>query len=241
MVKSQSVKVLNAAYHDEHAIPCSNCGRVGGFDNKRCDHCGYDIAYSEQVWHCIRRLYFPHFHSAAQICKQPTMVPDEKGLFAWYFDWALEELLETQGQPYSKHIRAYDYAVTREYRLCFVGASDQSLRQTIIGSHLGQDEQLGTVKQCELRCCVGALLTKDPVFARKFMTDGKIVPDKLEEQITDFLTRFCQVAFWPEVNPEQSVELYFKEFGAILPLNVQGNEADNLLADSLKEVCKTVL
>jgi len=228
--------MVDNTYSSSEGI-CPKCCRYGKWDGIKCGRCGYDIQLAKinpQLSGQI--LYFrnPVLYEPEQIYQSKDLVPDEPGVYGWYYNYSFENLFDEVSKPLFVQNRITVSSDNKEYSLMYIGIAgktekNRSLRDRIYDDHLIQNSEGSTVRQS-----LAALLYDKIGLDPRKQLNGEEERTKLNS----WIFRYAKVAWITCEDPESVETELFKIYGKILPLNLKGNEKTNPCYTKLSDLRK---
>ena len=167
---------------------------------------------------------------AGALVATPTMVPDKKGIYAWYFS------------PVPRRVPLRDYIQVGEWTLLYIGIAGhelggkQTLRGRILRRHLEDHCATST-----LRVSLGCLLADDLGLRMVRTMKGSLSFTDTEPLLTAWMLQHASVTWIENEQPWLIEAAAFAEFGHLLPLNIKDNKRNPFRVDlmKLRKACKS--
>jgi len=213
---------------------CPNCNKQWSWDGYKCIRCGYIEKLSKKspvLSSEIMDLFDPVTHSPQEIYCQKELIPENPGVYAWYFDTLFGNSFVSNTVPGFITIEI-DSSHTREWFLLYIGIAGKregrTLRDRIYGDHLNQNSAGSTLRQT-----LAALLWSEICLNPLKQLNG----DNEKQKLNHWIFQHARVAWLKSDNPGKVEKLMIKEFGRYFHLNIQGNK-NNPRRKELKQLRK---
>jgi hypothetical protein len=168
------------------------------------------------------------FHRAYQLVDKRWLIPDSRGIYAWFF------------APGSVPVPEAQYVSVGGFDLLYAGVAGRhpnrlgSLRDRIYGMHLN-----GYAHSSTLRYSLGVLL-QDKLDLHLVEREASSFVWSNEDALTGWICDNACVSWLEDNEPREIETQVLRSFGAVLPLNIEHNP-DNAFAERLSEYRRRAL
>ena len=222
---------------DKKDILCFGCCRYGKWDGVRCGHCGYNVKIAESNPRLLKQInYFrrAHLYRPEELYRSKTMIPDEPGVYGWYFDHHFGTVDEQASGASFTHqpIIVEGRNSLEKWQLMYIGIAGsiegRTLRNRISDEHLRQNSKGSTLRQT-LAALLYDTIGLDPRNQLNSADEKSI--------LNNWIFEHGRVAWLTATNPEEIEKAILAEYGQLLPLNIEGND-HNPFRDRLRQLRK---
>lgn len=191
--------------HTFNGVKCQHCGYTRG-PNAKCECDNWRKADDLDSLKNPSKLWRPN-----DLIQCPALIPDAKGVYAWYFD-RVPDIVPTENcVKHDGRIMLYIGIAGQNH------SSNNSLRIRITQMHLGNNSDFST-----LRRSLGCLLMKELGFQPEKKNSGWWFGTEGESKLTRWITEHACVV-WVENDAHWELEkIGVEKFS--LPLNLKGNK-----------------
>ncbi|MFA6176246.1 MAG: hypothetical protein WC765_06685 [Phycisphaerae bacterium] len=161
----------------------------------------------------------PTLHSPQNLYEYKDSIPNGPGLYAWYFNIDVD--FNCNPLERVSRIKTLEQGNPKSWFLLYVGIAGKkkgrTLRDRIYGEHLNQNSKGSTLRQS-----LAALLWHDIGLDPKKQLNG----EDEKRRLNCWIFNHARVT-WIETNkPDKLEKLILSEYGNCLPLNLNGNKAN---------------
>lgn len=194
---------------------CPLCSTAFGYDGKSCSHCSMEITGHTKTHFQYYVIDFfannPKLNHPSDILDNRELVPEERGVYGWYFDIVPAKLPKDL-----KYIKVGGMC------LLYIGiaggdlSKDGNLNKRLIGDHLKGNSNGSTLAKS-----LHAVLD---------------IPKANKEERTEWMKSHMKVAWMINQNPDQVETKIINRYGHVLPFNLKKNEDKNPFNDTLTKL-----
>jgi len=172
----------------------------------------FDLLTTDKIIGYFKR---PKLFLPENLYNNKELIPNEKGIYGWYFNYYFESLFEGDSIKHLIYVKDGNH---KKYALMYIGITEinskQKLRDRIYKKHLCGSSRNSTVRK-SLASLLSDKLSLDP--QNKLNGQDRMV-------LNSWLFKYGRVAWIDRSEAIDFERKIFDQIGAILPLNYQCNK-----------------